>query len=349
MPFRSVFLHQPVWADTPAGKAFFSDAKKQKAVLPSLHQRAYPRCKRRNRLNESRQARRRGDKAFWFFVPTRIVFLPGYLSVRLDAGRSFVALGINAEELIWTRTSCRPRPRCLFVKIVNPGKEKQFAFILSQVPLPCEYICGPGPTFRGRYFERAKRAPTITGTTSQATLPGGGYLRAPRGRDVQISPDGLHVAYIRIAGDIMTDRRVPTLWVVDVAGGSPRALTPQGRQPIRVGRRMAKTSHISPTDAGSNTEIYTVALATGATRASQHRPRQPPSRSPFWSHSPLSLVGHVTTPILLMDGEDDRRTPFDQTLEFYTALTTRAYVPVGLFGFRRQPRKSEKPSLPTGR
>lgn len=30
-----------------------------------------------------------------------------------------------------------------------------------------------------------------------------------------------------------------------------------------------------------------------------------------------------------MDGEDDRRTPFDQTLEFYTALTTRD-VPVGL-------------------
>ena len=49
----------------------------------------------------------------------------------------------------------------------------------------------------------------------------------------------------------------------------------------------------------------------------------------FWQHSPLSLVGNVSTPTLLMVGEEDRRTPPEQSLEFYNALQIRG-VPSGL-------------------
>jgi len=43
----------------------------------------------------------------------------------------------------------------------------------------------------------------------------------------------------------------------------------------------------------------------------------------YWKRSPLSLVGHVTTPTLLMTGEEDYRTPISETEQFYQALKLR--------------------------
>ncbi len=40
----------------------------------------------------------------------------------------------------------------------------------------------------------------------------------------------------------------------------------------------------------------------------------------YWERSPLSLVGNVTTPTLLLTGESDRRTPISETEQFYQAL-----------------------------
>ncbi|MFT2092437.1 S9 family peptidase [Paraglaciecola sp. 2405UD69-4] len=40
----------------------------------------------------------------------------------------------------------------------------------------------------------------------------------------------------------------------------------------------------------------------------------------LWSHSPLSLVGNVTTPTLLLTGEADHRTPISESEQFYQAL-----------------------------
>ena len=49
----------------------------------------------------------------------------------------------------------------------------------------------------------------------------------------------------------------------------------------------------------------------------------------LWKHSPLSLVGHVTTPTLLMVGADDHRTPPAEAEQFYAALQLRN-IPTGL-------------------
>jgi dipeptidyl aminopeptidase/acylaminoacyl peptidase len=51
----------------------------------------------------------------------------------------------------------------------------------------------------------------------------------------------------------------------------------------------------------------------------------PPWEKPLetWRNSPISLVGNVTTPTLLLVGSEDRRTPPSQALEFYTALSLR--------------------------
>ncbi len=40
----------------------------------------------------------------------------------------------------------------------------------------------------------------------------------------------------------------------------------------------------------------------------------------FWQRSPLSLVGKVTTPTMLLTGEADRRTPISETEQYYQAL-----------------------------
>lgn len=42
--------------------------------------------------------------------------------------------------------------------------------------------------------------------------------------DPQISPDGSRIVYVRSSADVMTDKEVPTLWLVDVASGQQRPL-----------------------------------------------------------------------------------------------------------------------------
>jgi len=43
----------------------------------------------------------------------------------------------------------------------------------------------------------------------------------------------------------------------------------------------------------------------------------------YWKRSPMSLVGNVNTPTMLMTGEEDLRTPMAQTEQFYQALKLR--------------------------
>ena len=43
----------------------------------------------------------------------------------------------------------------------------------------------------------------------------------------------------------------------------------------------------------------------------------------YWERSPLSLVGNVSTPTMLLTGEEDRRTPISQSEEYYQALRLR--------------------------
>ena len=43
----------------------------------------------------------------------------------------------------------------------------------------------------------------------------------------------------------------------------------------------------------------------------------------YWKRSPLSLVGNVTTPTMLLTGESDYRTPISETEQYYQALQLR--------------------------
>ena len=43
----------------------------------------------------------------------------------------------------------------------------------------------------------------------------------------------------------------------------------------------------------------------------------------YWRRSPLSLVGNVTTPTMLLTGEQDFRTPIGESEQYYQALKLR--------------------------
>ncbi|WP_237713930.1 S9 family peptidase [Novosphingobium sp. Rr 2-17] len=59
--------------------------------------------------------------------------------------------------------------------------------------------------------------------------------------------------------------------------------------------------------------------------------RQPPwlDHASYWNRSPISLVGRVRTPTMLIVGQEDQRTPPGQAIEFYKALKYRG-VPARL-------------------
>jgi len=53
----------------------------------------------------------------------------------------------------------------------------------------------------------------------------------------------------------------------------------------------------------------------------EHPPWQDPEA--YWRRSPLSLVGNVTTPTMVVTGEQDYRTPISESEQFYEALRLR--------------------------
>jgi len=63
----------------------------------------------------------------------------------------------------------------------------------------------------------------------------------------------------------------------------------------------------------------------------------------YWKRSPLSLVGNVTTPTMLLTGEDDVRTPMSETEQYYQALKLRGIdtlmvrIPGSGHGIARKP------------
>ncbi|MFQ5768768.1 MAG: alpha/beta hydrolase family protein, partial [Acidobacteriota bacterium] len=63
----------------------------------------------------------------------------------------------------------------------------------------------------------------------------------------------------------------------------------------------------------------------------------------YMERSPISLVGHVTTPTMVLSGEADHRTPISEAEQFYQALKLRRIetvlvrVPGASHGLTRRP------------
>lgn len=82
--------------------------------------------------------------------------------------------------------------------------------------------------------------------------------------DIQISPDGSRIAYVRRSGDIMTDRMRPTIWLIDTRSGeqTPLAAGPGAHSQPRWspdGRRLAYVS----TAEGGAAQMFVRWMASG--------------------------------------------------------------------------------------
>jgi dipeptidyl aminopeptidase/acylaminoacyl peptidase len=92
-------------------------------------------------------------------------------------------------------------------------------------------------------------------------------------------------------------------------------------------------------------EVLTADLATGAPKYwFGAMPWEKPEE--YWRRSPLSLVGNVKTPTLVVVGEQDYRTPISEAAQYYQALQLRGVptafvtVPDASHGFTARPSQS---------
>ena len=113
--------------------------------------------------------------------------------------------------------------------------------------------------------------------------------------DPQISPDGRQVAYVRKSNDIMSDRAVNSIWLVDVATGAERPLvTGKGShsQPrwSPDGRRLAYVS----TGEGGAPQLFVRWMDSGASARVTGLPDSPNSMS--WSPDGRRLAYVMTVP-----------------------------------------------------
>ena len=66
---------------------------------------------------------------------------------------------------------------------------------------------------------------TATGAATQRGMREDDLLDFVWIADPQISPDGARIAFTRVAVDREADDYTPSVWIVESAGGTPRALT----------------------------------------------------------------------------------------------------------------------------
>ena len=100
--------------------------------------------------------------------------------------------------------------------------------------------------------------------TAETKFTGADIFGLSVGADPQISPDGSQIAYVRRTNDIMTDRAVSSIWLIDVASGAETPLvTGEG---THVSPRWSpdgtRLAYIS-TGSGGGAELHVRWMATG--------------------------------------------------------------------------------------
>ena len=128
-----------------------------------------------------------------------------------------------------------------------------------------------------------------------STFSGGDLFNLSSASDPQISPDGRQVVYVRRSNDIMTDKAVATIWLVDVATGAQRPIDAgkgSHSQPrwSPDGRRLAYVS----TDGDGPPQLYVRWMDSGASAKVTGLPDSPNSIS--WSPDGRRIAYVMTIP-----------------------------------------------------
>jgi len=140
--------------------------------------------------------------------------------------------------------------------------------------------------------------------TAPAALAADGPQRGFTGEDLfdlagatdpEISPDGSRVAYVRMSADVMSDREVPTVWLVDVATGreTPLAAGKGSHQSPRWspdGKRLAYVS----SDGEGAPQLYVEWVESGRTARITGLPDSPGSLA--WSPDGKAIAYTMRVP-----------------------------------------------------
>lgn len=113
--------------------------------------------------------------------------------------------------------------------------------------------------------------------------------------DPQISPDGRRIAYVRRSADIMTDRMVPSIWLVEVATGEQRPVAATGSANMSPrwspdGRRLAFVS----TSEGGGAQLFVRWMDSGERVKITNLPDSP--RSLAWSPDGRQIAYLMSVP-----------------------------------------------------
>ena len=113
----------------------------------------------------------------------------------------------------------------------------------------------------------AAQQPPATGPASVPDAPvraftGGDLFGLAMAADPQISPDGRTVVYVRQSGDVMSDRMVGSLWLVDVASGRQTPLAAGGGS-ARWSPDGTRIAYVARD--GDSSQLFVRWLATGTT------------------------------------------------------------------------------------
>ena len=113
--------------------------------------------------------------------------------------------------------------------------------------------------------------------------------------DPQISPNGRQVAYVRMSGDIMVDRFVPSIWTVDTASGAHRPLvTGNGaHMSPRWSPDGSKLAYLSTSEDG-RAQLFVRWMDSGATVRITNLPNTPGSLS--WSPNGRQIAFTMLVP-----------------------------------------------------
>lgn len=112
----------------------------------------------------------------------------------------------------------------------------------------------------------------------QRTFTPDDMFRLSGATDPQISPDGAKIVYVRSSADVMTDKAVPTLWLVDTATGAEQPLVtgPGAHSSPRWSPDGKRIAYVSA-DGSSGPQLYVMWLATGSSAKVTGLPDSPGS------------------------------------------------------------------------